>query len=116
VKLKPDVGTALPTSLSQLAFEVLVFVLVWSNVFMRPRESNSGLSKAIYHEGTIYFLVLFGAPLAMYWPSNSLSKVALRLLNVILGIVAPVSIIIGYHETSLTNSCRYRLYSWAYCS
>jgi len=61
-----------------LVFEVLVFVVVWWNALDRPRlQSNIILSQVLFREGTIYFLVLF----------------SLRVLNLVLGIVAPVSLI-----------------------
>ncbi|KIM79312.1 hypothetical protein PILCRDRAFT_791807 [Piloderma croceum F 1598] len=61
-----------------LVFEMLVFVVVWWNALDRPRlQSNVILSQVLFREGSIYFFVLF----------------SLRVLNLVLGIVAPVSLI-----------------------
>ncbi|KIM78133.1 hypothetical protein PILCRDRAFT_824849 [Piloderma croceum F 1598] len=61
-----------------LAFEVLVSAVVWWNTLERPRlESNAALTKVLFREGMIYFLVL----------------TSLRVLNLVLGFVAPISLI-----------------------
>jgi len=61
-----------------LAFEVMIFAAVWWNALDRPRSSNSKLSRAVYRDGFLFFSVLF----------------VLRLTNMILGTVAPVSLIL----------------------
>jgi len=60
-----------------LAFEVMVFVVVWWNALDRPRSCDSGITKAMYRDGFLYFSVLF----------------VLRLINLVLAIIAPVSLL-----------------------
>jgi len=60
-----------------LAFEVMVFAVVWWNALERPRSCNSDISKAMYRDGFLYFSVHF----------------VLRLTNMVLGLTAPLSLI-----------------------
>lgn len=60
-----------------LAFEVMVFAMVWWNALDRPRSRNSDITKAMYRDGFLYFSVLF----------------VLRLINLILGLTAPLSLV-----------------------
>jgi hypothetical protein len=60
-----------------LAFEIMVFCVVWWNALDRPRSCDSGIPEAMYRDGFLYFSVLF----------------ILRLVNLVLAIIAPVSLL-----------------------
>jgi len=60
-----------------LAFEVMVFAVVWWNALDRPRSCNSEITQTMYRDGFLYFSVLF----------------VLRLINLVLSIIAPVSLL-----------------------
>jgi len=60
-----------------LTFEVVVFFVVLWDALERPRTHNSEISKTLYRDGFLYFSVLF----------------VLRLINLVLGFIAPLSLI-----------------------
>ncbi|KAH7912113.1 hypothetical protein BJ138DRAFT_1112644 [Hygrophoropsis aurantiaca] len=60
-----------------IAFEVMIFVTTLWNAVDRPRVHNIQMAKVFYRDGSAYFFILFG----------------LRLVNLILAIAAPLSLI-----------------------
>jgi len=60
-----------------LVFEVIVFFVVFWDALERPRTRDSEITKALYRDGFLYFFVLC----------------VLRLINMLLGIIAPLSLI-----------------------
>ncbi|KAF9233262.1 hypothetical protein BU15DRAFT_80281 [Melanogaster broomeanus] len=60
----------------QIAFEVMIFVTTFWNAFDRPRTHDVQMAKIMHRDGSVYFFGLF----------------ALRLLNMILSVVAPFSL------------------------
>ncbi|KAF8839976.1 hypothetical protein BDN67DRAFT_969216 [Paxillus ammoniavirescens] len=59
-----------------IAFEVMVFVTTFWNACDRPRQRDVQMAKVLYRDGCVYFLGLF----------------VLRLVNLVLSIVAPLSL------------------------
>ncbi|KAG2044093.1 hypothetical protein BDR03DRAFT_940740 [Suillus americanus] len=60
-----------------IVFEFMIFVTTWWNALDQPLPQHAKMAKVMYRDGSIYFFVLFG----------------LRLLNLILSIVSPLSLI-----------------------
>ncbi|KAF9220608.1 hypothetical protein BS17DRAFT_786812 [Gyrodon lividus] len=59
-----------------IAFELMVFITTFWNAFDRPRQQDTQMAKVLYRDGSVYFFGLF----------------ALRLVNMVLSIVAPLSL------------------------
>lgn len=59
-----------------IVFEFMIFVTTWWNALDQPLPQHAKMAKVMYRDGSIYFFVLFG----------------LRLLNLILSIVSPLSL------------------------
>lgn len=60
-----------------VAFEVIMFLTVVWNALQRPRYEDQAFSKVLYRDGFLYFLILF----------------LLRLLNVCISYIAPLSLL-----------------------
>ncbi|KAG1745035.1 uncharacterized protein EDB91DRAFT_1122210, partial [Suillus paluster] len=59
-----------------IAFELMIFIMTWWNALDRPLPRHAKMARVMYRDGSIYFFVLF----------------ALRLLNLVLSLVAPLSL------------------------
>nr|GAT56014.1 predicted protein [Mycena chlorophos] len=62
-----------------LAFEVVIFCVMWWNTLSRPRnlEANEQVTKMLQHDGIVYFVLL----------------TSLRITNTVLSIVAPATLL-----------------------
>ncbi|KAH8822646.1 hypothetical protein DL96DRAFT_1618590, partial [Flagelloscypha sp. PMI_526] len=65
-----------PLWIPGLVFEVMVFLTAFVYWLLQPRAPDDAMTRALYRNGLMYFLVLF----------------SLRLLNTVLAIVAPLSL------------------------
>ncbi|KIJ67310.1 hypothetical protein HYDPIDRAFT_25778 [Hydnomerulius pinastri MD-312] len=77
-----------------IAFEAMIFVTTFWNAFDRPRPQDAQMAKILYRDGSVYFLGLFGKYDPLYLPMTLfMSSLALRVVNLVLSIVAPLSLI-----------------------
>ncbi|KAJ7110158.1 hypothetical protein C8R44DRAFT_884152 [Mycena epipterygia] len=62
-----------------LAFEIVIFAITWWNALDRPRTmtSDAAVTKMLFRDGAVYFIVLF----------------VLRTANTVISVVAPVSLL-----------------------
>ncbi|KIK46862.1 hypothetical protein CY34DRAFT_75259 [Suillus luteus UH-Slu-Lm8-n1] len=58
-----------------IVFELMIFIMTWWNALDRPLPQHAKMAKVMYRDGSIYFFV------------------RLRLLNLVLSIVSPVSLL-----------------------
>ncbi|KAG2098103.1 hypothetical protein BD769DRAFT_1513480 [Suillus cothurnatus] len=61
-----------------IVFEFMIFITTWWNALDQPLPQHAKMAKVLYRDGSIYFFVLFG----------------LRLLNLVLSIVSPLSLVL----------------------
>jgi hypothetical protein len=99
----------LGTDVAQIVFEFMIFITTWWNALDQPLPQHAKMAKVLYRDGSIYFFVSSHhgccwnqlTPVRFYLvdlPSKDCidythTLSGLRLLNLVLSIVSPVSLL-----------------------